>query len=51
MLYNVTNIMLLSKVQTLKPFFKTFRNECSDKGGTGFGECANGYGICCVCMY
>lgn len=25
--------------------------ECDDLGGTGVGDCANGYGVCCVCKY
>ena len=24
-------------------------DECSNKGGTGYGSCAGGYGVCCVC--
>ena len=23
--------------------------ECREKNGTGAGECAQGYGVCCVC--
>ena len=25
------------------------RDECENKGGTGYGSCAGGYGVCCVC--
>ena len=25
------------------------QNECSDKGGTSSGSCADGYGVCCIC--
>ena len=24
-------------------------DECKNKGGTGYGSCAGGYGVCCVC--
>ena len=24
-------------------------DECTNKGGTGYGSCAGGYGVCCVC--
>ena len=24
-------------------------SECTDLGGTGFGTCAEGYGVCCIC--
>lgn len=27
------------------------REECSDKGGTSIGSCAEGYGVCCTCKY
>ena len=25
------------------------QDECESKGGTGYGKCAGGYGVCCVC--
>ena len=25
------------------------QDECENKGGTGYGSCAGGYGVCCVC--
>ena len=25
--------------------------ECSNRGGTAGGNCAGGYGVCCVCEY
>ena len=25
--------------------------ECREKNGTGAGECAQGYGVCCVCKF
>lgn len=25
------------------------QDECEKKGGAGFGSCAGGYGVCCVC--
>ena len=25
------------------------KDECENKGGTGYGSCAGGYGVCCVC--
>ena len=25
--------------------------ECSDKDGTSSGSCADGFGVCCTCMY
>ena len=25
------------------------QDECENKGGTGYGTCAGGYGVCCVC--
>ena len=28
-----------------------FSEECSDKGGTSAGSCAEGYGVCCTCKY
>ena len=28
-----------------------YRQECSDKGGTNDGSCAEGYGVCCTCKY
>ena len=27
------------------------REECSDKGGTSIGSCAEGYGVCCTCKF
>ena len=27
------------------------KQECDAKGGTAAGECALGYGVCCVCKY
>ena len=24
-------------------------SECSNKGGSGLGTCANGFGVCCIC--
>ena len=24
-------------------------SECSDFGGTAYGTCAKGYGVCCIC--
>ena len=27
------------------------REECSNKGGTEDGSCANGYGVCCSCEF
>ena len=29
----------------------SYREECSDKGGTNDGSCAQGYGVCCTCEY
>lgn len=26
-------------------------NDCNALGGTGMGECANGFGVCCFCKY
>ena len=28
-----------------------FREECSNKGGTEDGDCAQGYGVCCTCKH
>ena len=28
--------------------FLLHRDECSTKGGTNDGSCANGYGVCCT---
>ena len=25
--------------------------ECDKRGGTNSGSCANGYGVCCTCMF
>ena len=25
------------------------QDECDNKGGKGYGSCAGGYGVCCVC--
>lgn len=27
------------------------QTECENLNGTAIGQCANGYGVCCVCMY
>ena len=29
--------------------FLFFSEECSDRGGTSAGSCAEGYGVCCTC--
>ena len=29
----------------------SFREECSNKGGTNDGSCASGYGVCCSCNF
>ena len=29
--------------------YYNFSEECSDKGGTSGGSCAEGYGVCCQC--
>ena len=34
--------------QNLKKAFIS-SEECSNRGGTSDGTCANGFGICCVC--
>ena len=26
-----------------------FRDECSNKGGSKIGSCAEGFGVCCIC--
>ena len=28
-----------------------FSAECSDKGGSSSGSCADGFGVCCTCKY
>ena len=30
-------------------FSFSFRDECTQRGGSAQGECASGYGVCCVC--
>ena len=30
-------------------FSFSFRDECTQRGGSAQGECAAGYGVCCVC--
>ena len=32
-------------------YFIISRSECTNKGGTSAGSCANGFGVCCTCKY
>ena len=48
MLYKV--IMLkLETMTTLINLILFVRDECSSKGGTNEGACADGFGVCCAC--
>lgn len=41
-------------ILTISQSFKLMlfnREECSDKGGTSIGSCAEGYGVCCTCKF
>ncbi len=31
-------------------FVNSFREECSNKGGTSSSSCASGFGVCCISM-
>ena len=31
------------------PFIFPCSEECSNKGGTNAGSCAQGFGVCCTC--
>ena len=42
------------KTNFYRSLFTTFLNcsaECEDKGGTKDGDCAQGYGVCCICKW
>jgi hypothetical protein len=36
-------------LKCLVEIFASFSDECSSKGGTSAGTCANGFGVCCTC--
>ena len=42
------NIIKKNNKKSYNFFFCEWRTECADRGGTASGNCANGYGVCCV---
>ena len=46
-----TYLTFSTRICTCINLFQIYSEECSNKGGTQDGSCANGYGVCCICKW
>ena len=44
-------VLFVSITSCTVSVFQICSEECSNKGGTQDGSCANGYGVCCICKW